>query len=350
MRHRLVSGALAGTFGAQGGIAGVLEPEDRVEDHVADTLVAGGDQRIRPMKTKQPGRAGAAIAISPKAFDLLTLLLQERPKVVSKDILQQHLWPATFVAEANLSNLVAEIRGALGDNARSPRFIRTAHGFGYAFCGKATTLSGREAAASDRPCCWIEWDARRFPLHAGEHFIGRDPDVGVRLDASTVSRRHARLTFQGGKYVLEDLGSTNGTFVNGQRLAGPRVLKAGEVVSFGEQIILVFEVTSVDAGATMVSPRATVVPSVSRPVMAPPPPPAEYAGSVPASPAPAAAAPASSGNKTNITTLVIIGVVVFLVICCCISVFVWVDADPTGGRWCTFPFSIIARVLGSSCP
>jgi DNA-binding winged helix-turn-helix (wHTH) protein len=188
---------------------------------------------VLDLETRLLTRAGAAIAISPKAFDLLTLLLQERPKVVSKDILQQHLWPATFVAEANLSNLVAEIRGALGDNARSPRFIRTAHGFGYAFCGKATTLSGRQAAASDRPCCWIEWDARRFPLHAGEHFIGRDPDVGVRLDASTVSRRHARLLVAAEKTTLEDLGSKNGTFRGSEPVTAPVALADGDVIGIG---------------------------------------------------------------------------------------------------------------------
>src|SRR5215470_7908876 len=140
-----------------------------------------------------------------------------------------------------------------------------------------------------------------YTLEGDQITIGRDSTNGIVINDAEISRRHARLTYQGGKYVLEDLGSTNGTFVNGQRLAGPRVLKAGEVVSFGEQIILVFEVNTVDAGATMVSPRASAVPSVSRPVGPPPPPPAEYAGSVPASPAPVAAAPVS---RTNITTLV----------------------------------------------
>ncbi len=187
-----------------------------------------------------------------------------------------------------------------------------------------------------------------FNLEGDQLTIGRDSTNDIVINDAEISRRHARLTFQGGKYVLEDLGSTNGTFVNGQRLAGPRVLKAGEVVSFGEQIILVFEVNNIDAGATMVSPRASAVPSVSRPVGPPPPAPAEYAGSVPASPAPmAAAAPAS---RTNITTLVIIGVVVLLVICCCVATLLWVDSDPTGARWCTFPFSIIAQLLGSACP
>ena len=185
-----------------------------------------------------------------------------------------------------------------------------------------------------------------YNLEGDQLTIGRDATNDITINDAEISRRHARLTFQGGKYVLEDLGSINGTFVNGQRLAGPRVLKAGEVVSFGEQIILVYEVTNIDAGATMVSPRAAAVPSVERPAMAPPPPPAvEYAGSVPASPAPVA----EPAKKTNLTPFIIIGVI-FLMLCCCITVLIWVDADASGARWCNFPFSIIAQIFGSSCP
>jgi pSer/pThr/pTyr-binding forkhead associated (FHA) protein len=172
-----------------------------------------------------------------------------------------------------------------------------------------------------------------FTLEGDQITIGRDSVNEVVINDAEISRRHARLTFQGGKYVLEDLGSTNGTFVNGQRLAGPRVLKAGEVVSFGEQIVMVFEATNFDAGATVVSPRAAVVPSISRPAPVPPPPPVEYVGSVPASPA-----PVSSGTIIRRPTpmLIIIGVGVFLLICMCIAFFWWVDAN---FLWCTFfPF------------
>src|SRR5438093_1962208 len=159
-----------------------------------------------------------------------------------------------------------------------------------------------------------------FTLEGDQLTIGRDSGNEIVINDAEVSRRHARLTFQGGKYVLEDLGSTNGTFVNGQRLAGPRVLKSGEVVSFGEQIVLVFEAINIDAGATMVSPRATVVPSISRPVAPPPPPPVDYAGSVPASPAPMAT---TAPTIRNNTALIIAAVVVLLSICCCIAVFFW---------------------------
>jgi predicted component of type VI protein secretion system len=173
-----------------------------------------------------------------------------------------------------------------------------------------------------------------FTLEGDQITIGRDSVNEIVINDAEISRRHARLTFQGGKYVLEDLGSTNGTFVNGQRLAGPRVLKAGEVVSFGEQIVVVFEATNIDPGATMVSPRAAAVPSASRPAVPPPPPPAEYVGSVPASPAPMSASGTTIRRPTPL--FIFIGVGVFLFLCMCVAFFWWVD---TNFLWCTFfPF------------
>ena len=170
-----------------------------------------------------------------------------------------------------------------------------------------------------------------FTLEGDQIDIGRDSTNELVINDAEISRRHARLTFQGGKYVLEDLGSTNGTFVNGQRLAGPRVLKAGEVVSFGEQIVMVFDATHFDAGATVVSPRASAVPAASRPVMAPPPAPVEYVGSMPANPSPA---PINIRRPNPI--LIVVGVGVFLFLCMCVAFFWWVDAN---FLWCRFfPF------------
>jgi FHA domain-containing protein len=173
-----------------------------------------------------------------------------------------------------------------------------------------------------------------FTLEGDQIDVGRDSTNEIVINDAEISRRHARLTFQGGKYVLEDLGSTNGTFVNGQRLAGPRVLKAGEVVSFGEQIVVIFEaIMTADVGATVVSPRAAAVPAASRPVMHPPPPPAEYVGSVPASPAPM---PGTINIRRPNPVLIFVGVGVFLFLCMCVAFFWWVDAN---FLWCTFfPF------------
>ena len=188
------------------------------------------------LDTRQLTRDGNEIHLSPKAFELLCALVMERPKVLSKAVLQQRLWPEVFVAEANLSNLVAEIRDALGDSARAPAYVRTAHGFGYAFCGDAITLRDSHSAL-DRPSCWLEWNGQRFPLSVGEHVIGRDPDVSVRLDASTVSRRHARIVVAADSVVLDDFGSKNGTFRGDERVTAPVPLTDGDAIHIGSLLV-----------------------------------------------------------------------------------------------------------------
>ncbi len=171
-----------------------------------------------------------------------------------------------------------------------------------------------------------------FPLEGDQLMIGRDSSNAVAISDAEVSRRHARLTFQGGKYVLEDLGSTNGTFVNGQRLAGPHVLKAGDVVALGEQIVLMYDAVNIDPGATMVSPRMPVRPvAIPAPVVVPAPPAQNYVGQIPESPEPLPLSPA----RSNLTPI-LIAVGVFLLVCACAGFFWWVDATY---RWCVFfPF------------
>ena len=76
---------------------------------------------------------GNRVTLSPKAFQLLEVLIENRPRALSKSVLLNRLWENTFVVEANLSNLVGEIRHALGEDSRTPRFVRTIPRFGYAF-------------------------------------------------------------------------------------------------------------------------------------------------------------------------------------------------------------------------
>ena len=205
------------------------------------------------LDTRQLTQGGREIHLAPKAFDLLVALVLDRPKVLSKSVLQERLWPQTFVAEANLSNLVAEIREAIGDRPRTPVFIRTAHGFGYAFCGEATTEPDADETAPGQPWCWLEWGRRRFPLSAGEHVIGRDPDVEVRLDASTVSRRHARLVVAAEGTTLEDFGSKNGTFRGNERVTSPIRLADGDVLHIGS-LLVTFYVRAPGSTETQVAP------------------------------------------------------------------------------------------------
>lgn len=208
----------------------------------------GADVRIRfgpfilDLDTRQLTRESREIHLAPKAFDLLAALVLDRPKVLSKAVLQERLWPATFVAEANLSNLVAELREALGDPARTPVYIRTAHGFGYAFCGDAAVTGPRDRTP-ERPSCWLEWDGQRVALSVGEHVIGRDPDVEIRLDQSTVSRRHARLVVTTEGAMLEAFASKNGTFRGSERVSAPIRLADGDAIRVGS-VEITFRVRS----------------------------------------------------------------------------------------------------------
>ncbi len=191
------------------------------------------------LDTRQLTCGGRERHLSPKAFELLAVLVQERPKALSKMLLQQRLWPETFVEEANLSNLIAEVRAALDDPAREPRYLRTAHRFGYAFCAEASApIESSRADVRPPVRCWLEWGAKRFPLSAGEHVIGRDAGVEVRIDTSTVSRRHARLLVTDDGTVLEDFSSKNGTFRGDARVIEPVKLADGDLLRIGSQRVV----------------------------------------------------------------------------------------------------------------
>jgi DNA-binding winged helix-turn-helix (wHTH) protein len=168
------------------------------------------------LAARQLFRGAAEVHVSPKAFDLLRLLVEKRPEAVSKGDLHDYLWPGTFVTEASLASLIAELRRALDDRPRAPRFIRTIHGFGYAFCAQVDADGSRAVPSGT---CWIVWRGREIPLQTGENVIGRDPDLAVRVDFPSVSRRHARIVVTPEGATLEDLGSKNGTRLRNERIA-----------------------------------------------------------------------------------------------------------------------------------
>lgn len=191
--------------------------------------------------TRQVLAADGELHVSPKAYELLTILVESRPRALSKQDLYERLWPDTFVSDVNLATLIAEIREALGDDARKPRFIRTAHRFGYAFCG--TTTEAPRVDDAGTTFCWLLTGGRRLPLRLGENILGREPDDGINLDSPTVSRRHARISISGTDAVLEDLGSKNGTFVGGEAVSTAVRLKDGDEIRTGS-VVCRFRMTS----------------------------------------------------------------------------------------------------------
>lgn len=192
---------------------------------------------------------------------------------------------------------------------------------------------------------------KTFPLEGDVITIGREAGNTIVINDAEVSRKHSQLTFQGGKYVLIDIGSTNGTFVNGQRITGSHVLVPGEVISLGEQISLLFEsLALVDPNATMLSSSARIAaaPRPPAPAPAPAPQPVQpmgYAGHVPAGPEPGMIEEPARGGPNQ--TLIIVAVVILLLLCCCVvGLFLYDYAQ----LWCSPLTSWLVPMLGGSCP
>lgn len=208
-------------------------------------------------------------------------------------------------------------------------------------------------------------------LDKSELFIGRDLNNDVVINDPEVSRRHARLFLQGPSFVLEDLGSTNGTQVNGQRLMAPHILRPGEMIIFGEHVTLIFEAVEPEIDATVASPNARVTPTVQPqyevpqapqtpqyqpaqpayppqvPVYQPaqpaqpvyPPPAPSFSGQVPASPD-----FAEPVEKKKFPVWVIVLLIILLVAICFCGAFLWfVDSNNLWCNWFGFLF-------GSACP
>lgn len=188
---------------------------------------------VLDLESRELRRADEPVHLSPKAYQLLAALVSRRPAALSKSELLARLWPDTFVVEANLSNLVGELREALDEDSRKPRFLRTVQRFGYAFRGDEP----RRAASTAKPSCRLIWSGGKADLAEGELVLGRDHDLELCFDSASVSRRHARIQVTEGGAVLEDLNSKNGTFVGGRRIDSPVPLADGHDFILGSVLV-----------------------------------------------------------------------------------------------------------------
>jgi DNA-binding winged helix-turn-helix (wHTH) protein len=198
-------------------------------------------------EARQLLRKGVAIHLSPKAFDLLVTLVRERPRALRKEDLHARLWPKTFVSDASLAMLVAEVRAALGETARQPKSVRTVHRHGYAFQADARELATPSAGF------WLVTDSRQIPLADGDNIVGRDPKMRVWLDSPSVSRQHACIRINGDRATLEDLGSKNGTRAGDARVTAITPLADGDELRFGS-VSASFRAWSVDPTRTEAEP------------------------------------------------------------------------------------------------
>jgi DNA-binding winged helix-turn-helix (wHTH) protein len=182
--------------------------------------------------TRELTRAGTAVHLSPKALEVLRLLLEARPNVVTKATLRRRLWPASYVAEVNLPVLVNQVRAAIGDDGRQARFIKTHHTIGYAFAAAARE-ERRTAPLAPGRLALLKIGTRGLVLPSGISVVGRDGDADVRIDERSVSQLHARILVAASGTWVEDLRSRHGTFVDGVRVQERALLRHGATLTFG---------------------------------------------------------------------------------------------------------------------
>jgi DNA-binding winged helix-turn-helix (wHTH) protein len=203
--------------------------------------------------TREVIRDDRPVHVSPKAFALLAALIERRPKAISKDELHGLLWPDTFVSDANLPNLVAELRESLGDDAQKPRIIRTVPRFGYAFRAEASAEYDTRPTA---PAFRLVWGDREIALRPGENVIGRDDAAALWIDDNLVSRRHARIVIDEAGAFLEDLGSKNGTLLAGRKIGSPARLADEDLITIGPASMVFRVLTQTGSTASAISPKA----------------------------------------------------------------------------------------------
>jgi DNA-binding winged helix-turn-helix (wHTH) protein len=192
---------------------------------------------VLDLRARQLERAEQVVPLEPKMYELLEVLIERRPAVVTSNELDELLWPQVYVARTSLTRLVSELRAVLGDTPRDSHLIRTVYKTGYAFCADVVRLPAAGAAAP--AAIEFVWKRQPLPLTEGEQVAGRDAECSLVIDATTVSRRHARITVVSGTVTIEDLDSTNGTHVNGKRISAPTRLAPGNEVALGTEVLQV---------------------------------------------------------------------------------------------------------------
>jgi DNA-binding winged helix-turn-helix (wHTH) protein len=188
------------------------------------------------LRARRLERGSKVVPLEPKMYELLEVLIKRRPAVVTNSELDELLWPNVYVARTSLTRLVSELRAVLGDTPRDSRVIRTAYKAGYAFCADVTCLPALQSSPATIEVLWMK---QSLPLTDGEHIAGRDAECSLLVDGTTVSRRHARITVARGAATIEDLDSTNGTYVNGTRIRAPTPLVPGDEFALGSEVLRV---------------------------------------------------------------------------------------------------------------
>ena len=209
-----------------------MDPVERLSG-LSDGDLRIGDWRVEP-ELNRVSRAGVTVRLEPRVMDVLVSLAEHAGAVVPRSTLLDAVWAAQFVAANTLTHAICEIRRAFGDDPRDPTYVETIPKRGYRLIAPVTRSARRRR--STVPCRYtVIIDGQKVPLDQGEHVIGRVADADIRIDVPGVSRRHARLRVNGWAISVEDLGSMNGTYVDGRRVDEETTLRDGAIVRLGRR-------------------------------------------------------------------------------------------------------------------
>jgi len=199
-----------------------------------------------------------SVHLEPKAMEVLVCLADHAGEVVSRQDLVDSVWTVEVVADSTLTHTIADLRRALADDARAPRFIETIPKRGYRLivgtgAGEQGESPGRQAAAGYDPLAVIVGKRvhlgnrdgsdlsdhslfladQKISLPGSAIVLGRGKDADIRILVPEVSRLHARLKLESETVEVEDLASKNGTLVNGTPITSRQELKSGDAMSIG---------------------------------------------------------------------------------------------------------------------
>ncbi len=187
-------------------------------------------------------RGAEVVALPPKTFELFVALVRRAPGIVRRQELVDGIWPDEIVNDEALTQRVLLLRRALGDDPKEPRYIASMPRWGYRLVATVRRLPAveRSAQAGASRFVLLHGDGV-IALGEGETVIGRDTGVGVSIDSLHISRHHARIVVSEGHATLDDLGSKNGTQLNGKRILEATQLSDGDQIGVGHET-LVFRV------------------------------------------------------------------------------------------------------------
>jgi len=184
-------------------------------------------------------RGVEVVPLPPKTFELLLELVRRAPGVVRRQELIDGVWPKELVNDEALTQRLMLLRRTLGDDPKAPRYIASMPRWGYRIVADVRRLPGVEAPPREVVSQFVALlGDRLIPLLDGETVIGRDPEAAVFIDSLKVSRHHARIVVTSGRARVEDLGSKNGTQVNGRRIAGVADLADGDRIGVAHEVVV----------------------------------------------------------------------------------------------------------------